>query len=291
MSDYPTADQFYALADMHARYKSAFNDEWLIRLAGVGRKPPHRDDLIAIGIEASDRAFDSAATQQAMVAYQWLNSQPSFILAKEAVGFTVSSSLKIAERAISAMEERLDPKTAEVRHYQGALERRFTFFQEYISGVARCSANYISGRSVKTALEVPETLARMQSLTSELQQLISATDWFWGDKQKIMERHLARVSHHLDEMSTTPPSRRRDASLPARLMASELIQLHHKVFWRPHNRAVFQLMGLPFIEVQMEMRTIERLAKAERERRKAERERYQARLARNKAADGPPANP
>ncbi|MNT43442.1 hypothetical protein D3C72_1799150 [compost metagenome] len=124
--------------------------------------------------------------------------------------------------------------------------------------------------SSRAALEGPATVERMKSLLSELEHLIAA-EWLPEESKKKLSYLLKvqRATSYLEsaDVFASPASRRNDNDLPSRLMASELIRLNQEMFSAAHKRAVFQLMGLSFIERPLEMRTIERLIRAEKERR------------------------
>jgi hypothetical protein len=269
MHTHPTAEQFFDLSESFNRYSSAFcsawnsiydaDSIWIIDEKALG-------EMTAAYDEISKASFESNIREGGERAFAWLVDQPGFYLACKSVGFIFSDEeghFKGIERLISRFVGHRAP-----RNMAEVLAKRSGRYTRYISGVSLAAARYLSGNSVKEAIEGPATFNKMQDLIAELEKASSA-DWLPEGSRKVLDRHLKQISFTVARMRPPVPiSKRNDPDLPSRLMAVELIKLHQEMFSATHKRAVFQLTGLPFIEKPLEFRTIERLARAEKEGRR-----------------------
>lgn len=267
MAGYPTVEQFAELGKAGDRYVSNFMDAWWKIYAPGNQKlePREISEMAERANAIAVSSFEASISEPGARAFDWLIEQPAFVLASQAVGFrplAEGEQLINFERVITRCVERDYSRNL----VPTLLRRRSGKFLDYLSGISASAASFISGRSAKTALEGDPTFDRMQSLTSEIQQALKA-DWVCEGARRSLSVHLDRLSSSIERWRPSAPiSKRNDADLPARLMASELIRLHHALFSATHKRAIYHLMGLPFIERPLEIRTIERLAKAEKER-------------------------
>lgn len=265
----PTAEQFEALSECFHRYHFEFFTR-ARRLEYPDQKSYLPSELTTLAGQLNDAHFECIALSRcpkSASAWDWLEASPAFQMACDALpleptpGFT-----NIFEQLFT-------------QHYQRGfrsnplsydLEYRAGKYLRYISGIALACHNYLSGKSVRAALSGAETIARMNMLLTQLKQL-SASDWISSRNQQALLNHLGRIDRCLNDHSLTnaakPLSKRNDVDLASRLMAAEIIQLHTRLFDNPAKRAVFQLMGLPFVEKPLEMRTIERLIGAKQKRR------------------------
>lgn len=264
--DTPTAEQFEALSGAYERYRKEFTDK--------SYALPHPNPDSYTLAELTDLAnkldvlhFESASLcmcEASAYACDWLHSTPAFQMALKALpAYTpVKSFAKKFENALIARYERRPARPTMILWW---LPENAGHYLRFISGVALICHNYLTGKSVRAALSGPETINRMNKLLGELKQL-SASDWITDSDQRSLFRHIERLEKlaNVDLRASKPASTRNDPDLASRLMAGELIRLHKYHFGAPHKRAVFQLMGLPFIDRPLEMRTIERLIKAKK---------------------------
>ncbi|MFA5631459.1 MAG: hypothetical protein WC997_08105 [Porticoccaceae bacterium] len=260
MSEYPTAEQFSALFNSYNRYEEVFIEKWRASTQGLYDDQLSLKKLSAIAEESSRVAFKTINEYNAQI---WLSSQPSFTLAVGALGLPTSSTPQAAERAVASAARLLGSYKNHDYRFTCQVAGMMGIYQKYLAGVAECFANYLTGRSVRAATQGERVLEKMRTLTSELQQLISGADFFSERARESLRINIERAATDLDRLNYPSASKRQDARLRERLMASEIIRFHHDILGGPMNRAVFQLMGLPFVKGQIEMRTIERLANAE----------------------------
>ncbi|UBY96666.1 hypothetical protein LCG56_22300 [Pseudomonas cannabina pv. alisalensis] len=211
-------------------------------------------------LEAVDSCFDIGTD----ATFTWITNEPSFQLALRNVGFTARDDKNpyveiICQENVETAWRAYNLRKATI-HYA-------TLHISYVGGLANACYGFLSGKRRKAALEGPKALHRMINLMTEIERIRDTTDFlghpisiggrFWEKQKSDMEGTL----EHL--FSTT---KRDDKDLASRLMASEIIRLHMKLFYAPHKSAVFHLMGLPFIQRPIEMKTIERLVALERAR-------------------------
>ncbi|WP_425916388.1 hypothetical protein [Pseudomonas sp. GWSMS-1] len=263
--DTPTAEQFEALSGAFERYRSEFWNR-VYTLDHPDKNAYTSPELAALASKLNDAhrdSFDASLHQASADTYNWLHSTPAFQVA------TKSLPIRATEGFADFFERQL------IQYYQRENGRQRTLwprlingsglYLDYISGVALACHNYLTGKSVRAALSGAETIARMNRLVDELTQL-SASDWIDANDQGSLFGHITRVGNKINDIASNrrPSSKRNDPDLATRLMAGELIRLHCYHFDGPHKRAVFQLMGLPFIDKPLEMRTIERLIKAKK---------------------------
>ncbi|RMR07380.1 hypothetical protein [Pseudomonas syringae group genomosp. 3] len=213
-------------------------------------------------LETVNSCFDSETD----ATFTWITNEPSFQVALRKVGFTTRDDKNPYVEIIS--QENIETAWRPYHLRKSAIHYA-TLHISYVGGLARASYGFLSGKRRKAALEGPKALQNMINLMTEIERIRDTTDFlgqpiniggrFWEKQKSDMEGTL----EHL--FSTT---RRDDKDLASRLMASELIRLHMELFYAPHKNAIFHLMGLPFIQRPIEMKTIERLIALERTRAK-----------------------
>lgn len=266
MSEYPSAEQFYALSEVGELYRNNFSAAWhdAVECRAVPIEEQRIAELVKIATEISEDAFVSSLSGERGCVFEWLACRPEFILAKQAVGFRPLES-----DGYSGRFEGLIRGVRDLGYVQRSLSRISSRYLDYVAGVSRAAAGFLSGQTVRSALESGATFHRMRELVTEFNQLLEV-DWMNESEKGPIRGNLRSLSRCIERhQPPTPTTKRNDADLPARLMADELIQLHQRMFSATHKRAVFNLMGLPFIERPLEIRTIERLAKSGKERRLA----------------------
>lgn len=265
MSEIPTAEQFKALA---AAYKGYYR---LLEVRVNERTQKYYDEKLEITDDeitnlailfSKDIAEIWAETLKPLTALEWLENQPSFMLAKQSIGFNKVDQKyfeEIFEHAIRVWAPNIHLGPYRLTRM---IDESSGEYNRYVSRVAEISYEYLTRKRVRAVIDGPAKINRMKSLLAELEQLIN-NDWMNPYEIKRLSSLVdARGAiNYLDEpyILGNPSSRRNDADLPARLMASSLIGLNRYHFSDPHKRAVFHLMGLPFVERPLEMRTIERL--------------------------------
>lgn len=210
---------------------------------------------------ARSETIQSCFNTESDIVYAWIDGEPSFQIALQKLGFTTSGKKNPYEKII---ELHLARKKWRSHLIKSSVLRHATLHIAYVGGIAKACHGFMTGNRRKAALEGPKAIQRMLSLMREIEEIRENTDFlgrpisiggrFWEMTKSNMEGTL----EHL--FSTT---KRDDKDLSARLMASELIRLHVKLFSAAHKNAVFHLMGLPFIDRPIEMKTIERLVALE----------------------------
>lgn len=273
MMETPTAAQFNELAMAAERYGKLFYERGAALAYGTFDEEISEDEIVSLSIHlsnANDEAWDLSLGTEGLFVLNWLHEQPAFCLAKEALGFVPLDQSKGWQPRF----EQIIRRWASRKNRHGgtlvwSIERESKKFLSYLSGIAKAAHGYITKRRVRAAIDGPEKIEKIKSLLVEIEQLL-ATEWIPENHRNNLLRLInTRKAINLlenQEIISAPLSRRNDTDLPARLMASEIIRLHHELFSATHKRAVFHLMGLAFIERPLEMRTIERLAKAEKDR-------------------------
>lgn len=260
--DTPTAEQFEALSGAIERYRSELWER-VYALDKADKDSYTLPELAVLASKLNDAHVDSlnsSLCQASADTFNWLHCTPAFQVAAK------SLPIKQAEGFADFFERQLiqyfQRENGRQRMFWPRLINGSGFYLEYISGVALACHNYLTGKSVRAALSGAETITRMNRLVDELTQL-SMSDWIADKDQGSLFCYIDRVRKEINDIASDrrPSSKRNDPDLASRLMAGELIRLHGYHFGAPHKRAVFQLMGLPFIERPLEMRTIERLIK------------------------------
>lgn len=270
MRTIPTPTQFEALEKAIEQFIALLGEKFDEITEGVNNDPDHRLPAPVV-IELAEKfeaarleIVQSCFSEETDIAYAWLDNEPSFQIALKKLGFTVSGSENPYAKVIERQNNRSKWRST---HIKNSALRYATLHMAYVGGVARACNGFITGKRRQAALEGPKAIQRMLDLMREIEEIRANTEFlgrpvsiggrFWEMTKSNMEGTL----EHL--FSTT---KRDDRDLPARLMASELVRLHMKLFSAAHKNAVFHLMGLPFIERPIEMKTVERLVSLENAR-------------------------
>lgn len=267
----PTPEHFQALERAIEQFITALAEKYVEITKDVSNEPDfHLTEQMVVELAESFKAARSEAIQACFneetdVAYAWLDTEPSFRIALQKLGFTVSGSNNPYEKVIEDCQH-TNPKWRAHRIRESVL-RHATLHLAYMGGVAKASSGFITGERRRAALEGPKAIQRMLDLMEEIEKIRKSTD-FLGRPVSIggrfWERTKSNMEGTLEHLFST--TKRDDKDLAARLMASELIRLHIKLFFAPHKNSVFHLMGLPFVDRPIEMKTIERLVALENAR-------------------------
>ncbi|MGJ7513553.1 hypothetical protein ACSFE6_04345 [Pseudomonas baetica] len=268
VSNQPTADQFNFLA----KAGPLFRDKLLRRLRDrflqfEDTTPTEAEivELVSFTVCSLKEESEAALGEEGNRCLDWLVSEPAFALASKTLGY---ESFSIEEwREFFDMEIRRS-----VRNKNFSASKAFGFaskssqYLRNVSSIAKALSGYLSGARHREVLDGPATIQRMKELLLEFEQLVEV-DWMPENlkeslRYKISVRSAIRLLDEPDVLES-PVSRRNDADLPTRLLASELLRINYEYQRSFHKKAVFHLMGLSFIERPLEMRTIERLAKNE----------------------------
>ncbi|MFB6403295.1 hypothetical protein [Pseudomonas putida] len=270
METTPTPEQFEALARAIENFTINLGERFDAIIDDIGVQSGCLIPENSL-IELSDRfrgerenSFHQCFDNDNDVVYDWMDSQPTFKIALQKLGFKASGDgnpyKEIIERQIARPNWR--------PHFlKASALRHATLHLAYVGGVAKACHGFTSGKRRKAALEGPKAIERMLSLMSEIEQIRDNTDFLGrpisigGRYWKMTRSSMEDALEHL--FSTT---KRNDKDLPARLMASEIIRLHVKLFSDAHKNVVFHIMGLPIFERPLEMKTIERLIALENTR-------------------------
>ncbi|HCJ29535.1 MAG TPA: hypothetical protein DHV63_09620 [Pseudomonas sp.] len=209
------------------------------------------------------QAWDQINVEFDLSALNWLENQPAFRMAYESLGLYQLTD----DEDLARLEARIRRRRA-LRFSPWQIADLTGGYLRYMCGICLELYNYVTGRGVSATINGPVAIKRMTDLITEFQRLASE-DFFPQESQKALLSHSNRLLDrlHRSDFLPSPVTRRNDRDLPARVVATGLIRLHLRHYGEGHKRAVFHLMGLPFIERLLEMRTIERLIKAEQERR------------------------
>lgn len=270
----PTTEQFKALAETWSRFEFDFRTGTRQKIydisdANGGELTSATVDVNALAIELKeigDKAHDAALLPEAGIALNWLENQPSFQLALRSLGYYQMPDgwLPIFEDTIANwLSIGAYPENLTYR-----IVRRYGSYIRFASGVAQASHRYITKQAANEAIDGFRVLAEIRDRLAEVERLVEHPSTPDSARNIWKARSVKRAVDRLNEecLLGGAVSRRNDADLPARLMAVEIIQLNWRVTGAAQKRAVFHLMGLPFVQSELEMRTIERLVKAEKER-------------------------
>lgn len=266
----PTPEQFEALAVAIENFTLNLGERFDAIIDDIGSGPKCPVSEIRL-VELSERfkderenSFQHCFDDDNDAVYNWMDSQPAFQIALQKLGFRASGNSnpyrEIIERQIARSNWRPHLlKASALRHA--------TLHLAYVGGVAKACHGFTSGKRTKAALEGPKAIQKMLSLMSEIEEIRNNTDFLGrpisigGRYWKMTRSSMEDALEHL--FSTT---KRNDRDLPARLMASEIIRLHVKLFSDAHKNVVFHIMGLPIFDRPLEMKTIERLIALENTR-------------------------
>ena len=287
MSNQPTIDQFNCLS----KAGDVFRAKLLSRLRGkfsqFANTSPTEDEiveLVSFTARSLEEESEAALGVEGKLCLDWLVSEPAFALASKTLGYQNFSS----EEWRDFFDMRI---RRSVRNNNFSESDAFKFtslstqYLRNVSCIAEALSGYLSGTRHREVLDGPATIRRMKELLLEFEQLVNV-DWM---PEHLKERLTSRVQTSgairllgEPDLLQSPTSRRNDADLPTRLLASELLRINYAYQHSFHKKAVFHLMGLSFIERPLEMRTIERLAKNEMD---SLRERLAKRIADKRGLD------
>jgi hypothetical protein len=263
----PSSEQFQLLAQAAENYTAEFSTYLKGILGGFpeDKIPPGEvARLTKLALEGSESIMNSALGVYGAACIEWLESEPAYALAIKEVGFhRVEGSywMEMFEKNIQGWT-RSDSPTVVLAH---RLARNSNRYLAYISRIGGAIHSYLTGMGHRAVIDGPATIAKMRQLLLEFEQL-AGVDWMPADARKRLA-YAVRAQDAIrfldSDILDQPVSKRNDADLPTRLLASELLRLNYSTYANHHKRAVFHLMGLSIIERPLEMRTIERLAKSE----------------------------
>jgi len=266
MTNMPTSDQLLLAANAYEQFQTVaakiIRENPVFRESEAVRNAQPLE-LAKLLIPIFNQAWDQIHAESDLSAIQWLEEQPAFRMAYDSLGFIEIPDDEQLDRLAARIEQRASSR------FSPWLLTRFTgHYLRYVSGVSFELYNYVTKRGVSATVNGPGAVKRMTDLMVEFQRLASE-DCFTHESQKTLLSYSNRMLDRLrrSDFLPRPLTRRNDKDLPARLAATGFIRLHFRYFGEGHKRAVFHLMGLPFIERPLEMRTIERLIKAEQDRR------------------------
>jgi hypothetical protein len=272
MSQTPTAEQFLSLSKAASRYRYLFKELFDEVFEGVEQGKVSDaviTDLAKISVKAREMAVRASLAGEGLFALKWLEKESAFRMAKRSTRFNDDGQdwSTIFERQIRQWDASASP---ECRPYISAE----TGYLDFVSGVAEAAHRYMTGQSVREARSSVTTVAEIKLRLSEIEGLLASGTLPEGLLAHISEAlQIPRAISILESEAPllAPVSSRNDASLPARLMASELIWHFSRKFGDPLISAIYQLLGLFFEpEKQLEKRTLQRLA-AEVERQAEQR--------------------
>lgn len=267
MRKIPSPDQFQRLAQAAETYTAEFSTYLKDVLGGF---PDDKIPLSAVpriiqlAVEGSESAMNSSLGADGISCMAWLESEPAYALAIKEVGFYRVEGAHwpdVYEKNILSAIRSGSPTA--VLAYRMA--RDSSRYLAYISRIGGAVHSYMTGIGHRAVIDGPATITKMRQLLLEFEQL-AGVDWMPAEARKNLG-YLVKTQNAIrfldSDILDQPVSKRNDADLPTRLLASELLRLNYSTYGNHHKRAVFHLMGLSFIERPLEMRTIERLAKGE----------------------------
>lgn len=277
MREIPSPEQFQRLAQAAETYTADFSHYLKDVLGGFPDDQIPLSEvprLVQVAIDGSDSIINSSVGEDGAACMEWLGGEPAYALAIKEVGFYQVEEAHWAEAYEKTILNwiRNGSPTAVLAY---RLARSSSRYLTYISRIAGAIHSYMTGIGHRAVIDGPATVTKLRQLLLEFEQL-AGVDWMPAEARKTLG-YLVKTQKAIrfldSDVLDQPVSKRNDADLPTRLLASELLRLNYSTYGNHHKRAVFHLMGLSFIERPLEMRTIERLAKSEMD---AERE-YRAR--------------
>ncbi len=268
MSNTPTAIQFNYLAKAGPVFRDKLGKRLHEKFLSFGETAPTETeivDLVTFTVRSLNEESDAALGEEGKRCLDWLDSEPAFALASKTLGYKRLSQEEWREHYDQEIRR-------SVRNNSLTGFKAFTFasrssqYLRNVSSIAKALSGYISGARHREVLEGPATIQRMKELLLEFEQMLEV-DWMPENlkeslRYKVGVRSAIRLLDEPDILES-PSSRRNDADLPTRLLASELLRINYEYQRSFNKKAVFHLMGLSIIQRPLEMRTIERLAKSE----------------------------
>ncbi|WP_160285941.1 hypothetical protein [Pseudomonas knackmussii] len=267
MTQIPTAEEFFQLSMLVENYRK--NVRETLRCIEIPEdasalKESDFNRLAAITAKARTNTFHDLL--EASTAWQWLAEQSAFDQAMQSM--TKNYAPQDPKDRMKRLLKQGATRGGNFSHHADWYATRPSQYIYYLAGLATAADNFLTGRSVRAATEGRSISLKMQALLLEFQKL-GSSGWIAPSDEETLTIRTEKLLTYLQRISPPPAiSRRNDGDLGSRLFATELIQLNQRIYSATHKRAVFHLMGLPLFERPLEMRTIERLAKAERERKK-----------------------
>ncbi|HBP1624731.1 TPA: hypothetical protein L5U86_000208 [Pseudomonas aeruginosa] len=267
MVQIPTAEEFFQLSMLEENYRKSVRDS--LRCIEFPEdasilKESDFNRLAVVTAKARTDVFHELL--EASTAWQWLAEQSAFDQAMQSM--TRKYTPQDPKDRMKRLLKQGATRAGNFSHHADWYATRPSQYIYYLAGLATAANNFLTGRSVRAATEGRSISLKMQTLLLEFQKL-GTSGWIAPSAEEILTVKTDKLLMYLQRISPPPAiSRRNDSDLGSRLFATELIQLNQRVYSATHKRAVFHIMGLPLFERPLEMRTIERLAKAERERKK-----------------------
>ncbi|RJG08700.1 hypothetical protein D3879_22695 [Pseudomonas cavernicola] len=262
MSQKPTAEEFLSLSEAASRYHYMIREclNVVFREVQQGKLTGAEiTDLVERSVEAHEMAHEASLGVEGVCALKWLEKQAHFCVAKKAANFK-DDDPGWPTKFESIIRYWNDSKYSSRSPYLSVSHE----YLDFVSGVGGAAYGYMSGQSLREALNGANTLEEIKSRLLEVESLLAACMLSKSLSAHISDAlQIERAVGILDSEAPliTPVSCRNDANLPARLMASELIWHYERKFGEPLIDAVFQLLGLFFEnENQLEKRTLQRLA-------------------------------
>ncbi|HBP4947650.1 hypothetical protein FA278_16595 [Pseudomonas aeruginosa] len=274
MVQIPTAEEFFQLSMLVENYTK--NVREALRCIEIPKdaaalRESDFNRLAAITAKARSNTFHELL--EASTAWQWLAEQSALDQAMQSLtrGYApvMPTDRLRKDRMLKALKHCATLRGNFAHHVDFRVTRPSQYIY-FLAGIATASDNFLTGRSVRAATEGRSISMKMQGLLLEFQRL-GGSGWLAPAEEETLSTRTEKLLTYLQRITPQPAvSRRNDGDLGSRLFAIELIRLNQRIYSATHKRAVFHLMGLPLFERPLEMRTIERLAKAERERKKEE---------------------
>ncbi|MCZ9669832.1 MULTISPECIES: hypothetical protein [Pseudomonas] len=269
MVQIPTAEEFFQLSMLEENYRKNVRES--LRCIEFPEdasmlKESDFNRLAVVTAKARTDVFHELL--EASTAWQWLAEQSAFDQAMQSM--TKKYVPQDPKDRMKRLLKQSATRAGNFSHHADWYAARPSQYIYYLAGLATAADNFLTGRSVRAATEGRSISLKMQALLLEFQRL-GGSGWLAPAEEETLSTRTEKLLTYLQRITPQPAvSRRNDGDLGSRLFAIELIRLNQRIYSATHKRAVFHLMGLPLFERPLEMRTIERLAKAERERKKEE---------------------
>ncbi|MFJ3075287.1 hypothetical protein [Pseudomonas sp. NPDC087029] len=268
MTNSPSTEQFTRLAKAGPLLREKFGRILHERFKTLESSLSDEQDIMALVdfcVESLSEEGEAALGDDGRACLDWLIAEPAFELSIKTLGYRPSSHDRWGEYFSNEIRRGL-------RNGNFTSSKAFSYashasrYLRNVSSIAGAIGGYVSGAQHRAVLDGPVTIRRMKDLLLEFDQLVDV-DWL-PEVLREQLRYAVNTRSAMRYLSgpdilERPSSRRNDADLPVRLLASELLRINYEFHRSFHKRAVFHLMGLSIIQKPLEMRTIERLAKIE----------------------------